>query len=88
MFDGSAAARRCAHLEEATPEGTICAPLTGEGESLGVIHLQLRQVVPASERTALLADPSVSSRELAEQLELALANFRSRETLREQSARD
>ena len=88
MIDGSASELRCPHVDEATPGGAICAPLAAEGESLGVIHLQLRQVVPAWERATLLADRTRLIRALAEQLELALANFRLRETLREQSARD
>jgi diguanylate cyclase (GGDEF)-like protein len=88
VIDGSASELRCPHVEEATPEGAICAPLAAEGESLGVIHLQLRQVVPTWERATLLADRTRLIRALAEQLELALANFRLRETLREQSARD
>ena len=40
------------------------------------------------QRAALLADRERLIRTLAEQLELSLANFRLRETLREQSARD
>ena len=79
---------RCPHVEEATPEGAVCAPLAAEGESLGVLHLQLRRIVPERQRAALLADRERLIRTLAEQLELALANFRLRETLREQSARD
>ena len=88
VIDGSGSEGRCPHIEEPTPEGAICAPLIAEGESLGVLHLQLRQVVPTWERAAHLADRKRLVRALAEQLELALANFRSRETLREQSARD
>jgi diguanylate cyclase (GGDEF)-like protein len=88
VMDGSASELRCPHVEEATPEGAVCAPLAAEGESLGVLHLQLRQSVPGRPRAALLADRERLIRTLAEQLELALANFRLRETLREQSARD
>ncbi len=88
VMDGSASELRCPHVEEATPEGAICAPLAAEGESLGVLHLQLRRIVPERQRAVLLADRERLIRTLAEQLELALANFRLRETLREQSARD
>jgi diguanylate cyclase (GGDEF)-like protein len=88
VMDGSASELRCPHIEEAAPEGAVCAPLAAEGVSLGVLHLQLRQVVPGRSRVALLADGERLVRSLAEQLELALANFRLRETLREQSARD
>jgi diguanylate cyclase (GGDEF)-like protein len=88
VMDGSASELRCPHIAEPTPQGAVCAPLAAEGESLGVLHVQLRQVVPAGQRAAVLADRDRLARTLAEQLELALANFRLRETLREQSARD
>ena len=88
VMDGSASELRCPHIEEATAEGAVCAPLTADGVSLGVLHVQLRQIVPGRQRVTLLADGERLIRSLAEQLELALANFRLRETLREQSARD
>jgi diguanylate cyclase (GGDEF)-like protein len=88
VMDGSASELRCPHVEEPTPLGAVCAPLAAEGESLGVVHVQLRQAVPERQRTAALAERERLSRILAEQLELALANFRLREKLREQSARD
>jgi diguanylate cyclase (GGDEF)-like protein len=88
VMDGSASELRCPHVEEATPDGAVCAPLIANGESLGVLHLQLRQVAPEGQRAAVLADREHLMRTLAEQLELSLANFRLRERLREQSARD
>jgi diguanylate cyclase (GGDEF)-like protein len=88
VMDGSASQLRCPHIEEPTPHGAVCAPLAAEGESLGVLHVQVRQLVPGRKRAAVLADRERLARTLAEQLELALANFRLRETLREQSARD
>jgi diguanylate cyclase (GGDEF)-like protein len=88
VMDGSASELRCPHVQEPTPQGAVCAPLAAEGESLGVVHVQLRQIVPGRQRAAALAERARLARTLAEQLELALANFRLRETLREQSARD
>jgi len=88
VMDGSASELRCPHVEDVTPGGAVCAPLAADGASLGVLHLQLRQSVPGRERAAVLADRERLIRTVAEQLELALANFRLRETLREQSARD
>jgi diguanylate cyclase (GGDEF)-like protein len=88
VMDGSAEERRCPHVEDSTPGGAICAQLAVEGVSLGVLHLQLRQIAPGQRRTTRLADGERLVRSLAEQLELALANFRLRERLREQSARD
>jgi diguanylate cyclase (GGDEF)-like protein len=88
VMDGSASELRCPHIEEAAAEGMVCAPLAAEGVSLGVLHLQLRRIDPERQRATRLADGERLIRSLAEQLELALANFRLRETLREQSARD
>jgi diguanylate cyclase (GGDEF)-like protein len=88
VMDGSTSELRCPHIDEATSRGAVCAPLAAEGESLGVLHVQLRQSVPDRQRATVLAERERLTRTLAEQLELALANFRLRETLREQSARD
>jgi diguanylate cyclase (GGDEF)-like protein len=87
VMDGSASELRCPHVVEATPNGAVCAPLAAEGEALGVLHLQLRQV-DQGQRATTLRERERLIRSVAEQLELALANFRLRETLREQSARD
>jgi diguanylate cyclase (GGDEF)-like protein len=88
VMDGSPSQLRCPHIEEDTPEGAVCAPLAAEGESLGVLHLQLRANPRGRPPGALLADRERLMRTLAEQLALALANFRLRDRLREQSARD
>jgi diguanylate cyclase (GGDEF)-like protein len=88
VMDGSASELRCQHVEEATPQGAVCAPLMAEGQTLGLLHLQLRRIVSGRRRAVVLADRESLIRTLAEQLELSLANFRLRERLREQSARD
>lgn len=85
---GSEEDLRCAHLEDPLVEGAVCAPLSAQSETLGVLHLQVRKPVPVERLPVLLADRERLTRTLAEQLELALANFRLRETLREQSTRD
>ena len=88
VTDGSAAEAPCPHIEEAATKGAICAPLVADGESLGLLHLQLRRIDPGRPLATVLADRESLIRTLAEQLELSLANFRLRERLREQSARD
>jgi diguanylate cyclase (GGDEF)-like protein len=85
---GSEEELRCAHLEDSRVEGAVCAPLSAQSETLGVLHLQVRESVSEERLPILLADRERLTRTLAEQLELALANFRLRETLREQSTRD
>jgi diguanylate cyclase (GGDEF)-like protein len=88
LMDGSASELRCPHVEEAITYGAVCAPLAAEGQTLGLFHLQLRRIVRGTRRTVVLAERESLIRTLAEQLELSLANFRLRERLREQSARD
>jgi diguanylate cyclase (GGDEF)-like protein len=82
---------RCPHVTASAVSGYLCIPLMAQGEALGVLHL--RTVNPES---AALRNPSLLFTDsgkrlaiaLAEQIALALANLRLRETLREQSIRD
>jgi diguanylate cyclase (GGDEF)-like protein len=88
VADDSKSELRCEHVEEPIRTGTLCAPLVAQGETLGLLHLQVREPASPKDRSALLADRERLTKTLAEQLELALANFRLRATLREQSTRD
>ena len=77
----------CHHVTQAIPGGYLCVPLIAQGETLGVFHL--RPGSPAEE-----PDPGAGGRKdqlaltVAEDLALALANLRLRETLRSQAIRD
>jgi len=77
----------CRHVPEAYAGGYLCVPLIAQGETLGVFHIQFRP--PAGEQAAGLA---VAEEQLAlavaEDMSLALANLRLRETLRSQAIRD
>ena len=78
---------RCHHVAEAVPGGYLCVPLIAQGETLGVFHL--RPGSPAEAQTPALA--SVKDQlalTVAEDMALALANLRLRETLRSQAIRD
>ena len=67
----------CKHVLARPPgETTLCFPLIAQGETLGVLHL------------AAVRLPETLARNVSEQLALALANLRLRETLRQQSIRD
>ncbi|MGO9178938.1 MAG: PAS domain-containing protein, partial [Candidatus Limnocylindrales bacterium] len=79
---------RCLHVEEPIASGLLCAPLSAQTETLGLLHVQVRRHVGAAARAALLANRERLLGTLGRQVALALANIRLRETLREQSSRD
>lgn len=75
----------CGHAEHegALRDGTLCIPMSAQGESLGLLCLEPQDaVMPALEDRQQLATAA------CEQIALALANIRLRETLRNQSIRD
>ena len=77
----------CRHVAEAVPGGYLCVPLIAQGETLGVFHL--RPGPPAEAHIpALAAGKDQLALTVAEDLALALANLRLRETLRSQAIRD
>jgi diguanylate cyclase (GGDEF)-like protein/PAS domain S-box-containing protein len=81
---------QCRHI--ARPDGcdTLCAPVLGQGEIIGLFHLRCIESETLASRRS---QRSIEERErvagsAAEYLGLALANMRLREALREQSIRD
>lgn len=73
----------CDHLPRPLPAASLCVPLAAQGESLGVLHLAAR-----STSGVLGDDKQQLAQTVAEQLGLAVANLKLRETLRNQSIRD
>lgn len=71
----------CRHIES-SDVGSLCAPLVGHGEVLGVLHLVNIDSSDLSDEILRVAGV------LAEQLSLALGNLRLQETLRSRSERD
>lgn len=75
----------CAHIcEDETPGGMLCLPLVAQGESLGMLQIGYGEAGDADVRRERIA----AAKRVAEQLSLALANVRLRDSLREQSIRD
>jgi diguanylate cyclase (GGDEF)-like protein len=80
----SAKAQNCRHFKGAPPRHYACVPLSAQGEPVGVLHLQRSQ--PSS--------PGFSDAEMglvkavAQHADLALANLKLRDSLRDQSTRD
>jgi len=77
----------CSHLTTMPERGYVCVPLTAQGDTLGVLHLQPdaggaggdQQVIERTERLATT---------LSEHVSLAIANVRLRESLRTQATKD
>jgi diguanylate cyclase (GGDEF)-like protein/PAS domain S-box-containing protein len=74
---------RCRHLGRSAWSSYLCMPMMAQGEAMGVLHL-----AAADERARLTESRQQLAQTVAEQLSLALANLRLRETLRNQSIRD
>ena len=77
----------CPHVGKAPAGGYVCVPMMAQGEALGLLHLQAGAAdgpgdTASGDSRQQLAVP------VAEHLSLALANFRLRESLRNQSIRD
>jgi len=77
----------CRHVSSAWFGGYLCVPLVAQGETLGVLHLESGPGAEGQE-----SGPAVPKEQLAltvaEDLALALANLRLRETLRSRAIRD
>jgi diguanylate cyclase (GGDEF)-like protein len=81
--DDTGSGVRCEHLPRPLPVTTLCLPLAAQGESLGVLYLAASTANPG-----LWEGKQQVAQSVAEQLGLAVANLKLRETLRNQSIRD
>ena len=88
--DDPASALLCKHITAADPRvmGYLCVPLVAQGVSLGILHIRFLSC-PTMERNA----PELAAKQrlavaIAENLALALANLKLRETLQNQAIRD
>lgn len=85
-LDSAGSRMRCAHIKSFT-DGSVCAPVLGPDETIGLLHLRFddRQVVslpsPWDEREQLAVTA-------AEYIGLSLVNLRLRMALQQQSIRD
>lgn len=72
----------CNHLHHALPADSLCVPMMAQGEALGMLYLssiELGQFTAAKQQLA---------KTVAENIALALANLKLRQTLHNQSIRD
>jgi diguanylate cyclase (GGDEF)-like protein/PAS domain S-box-containing protein len=90
-FKQDGTTNRCRHTAGAALLESQCMPLVAHGEALGVLHLQVPHAQADREEPALRSSAEAEQRltsVLAEQIGLALANLRLKESLRTQSIRD
>lgn len=75
----------CGHVDQTSRAGHLCVPLVGQGESLGVLYIQI-SADPGD--TVALQRTQRFAVTVAGQMSLAFANLMLRETLKYQSVRD
>jgi diguanylate cyclase (GGDEF)-like protein len=85
LVQDTSASLLCSHLPTPPPPAYLCLPLMAQGESLGVLHLSSSEA-GAAERWSEAKQRMATT--VADQLGLAVANLKLRETLRNQSIRD
>lgn len=80
----------CRHIAQASAAlPSLCVPLVAQGQMLGLLHLERLKNIPDTSQNEASADPCLAlAVAVAEDLSLAHANMRLRESLREQSTRD
>jgi diguanylate cyclase (GGDEF)-like protein len=81
VVESTAAGLLCSHLPQPAPASYLCIPLIAQGESLGILYLGARAQAWTESQQRLAST-------VADQLGLAVANLKLRETLRNQSIRD
>jgi diguanylate cyclase (GGDEF)-like protein len=81
LVESTASGLLCSHLPQPAPPSYLCIPLIAQGDSLGMLYLGAREAAWPESQQRLAAT-------VADQLGLAVANLKLRETLRNQSIRD
>ena len=81
VVESTATGLLCSHVPQPAPASYLCVPMIAQGESLGILYLGAREHGWTEGQQRLAAT-------VADQLGLAVANLKLRETLRNQSIRD
>jgi diguanylate cyclase (GGDEF)-like protein/PAS domain S-box-containing protein len=76
--------KTCRHLPDQTAEGYLCIPLVAQGETFGLLQVQTSGKVDAS----MMGQVKNVAVTIGDNISLALANIRLRETLRHQVIHD
>ena len=88
--DDPASALLCKHVAAADNPATLylCIPLAAQGESLGILHVRFSRGATQGREAKDLETKQRLAVAIAENLALALANLKLRETLQNQAIRD
>jgi diguanylate cyclase (GGDEF)-like protein/PAS domain S-box-containing protein len=89
----------CSHLAEGSSNKCLCVPMVGQGDTLGILHLEFAADAETEIKavTGVKTEPGSGSLQdsqqrlastVSGQIALSLASLRLRETLRDQSIRD
>ena len=87
MIQDVKSAARCAHLQGTKEGGSLCVPMIGQGQSIGVFHMVWKDSGSGNDTFR----PETRERlavAVADTVALAIANIRLREKLKDQSIRD
>jgi diguanylate cyclase (GGDEF)-like protein/PAS domain S-box-containing protein len=87
QVEGGQGGLLCRHVVEDVPGGYLCVPLIAQGETLGLFHVRLKPRIEEPMTRAAMAEDQLALT-VAEDMAMALANLRLRETLRTQAIRD
>jgi PAS domain S-box-containing protein len=79
------AAIRCAHFHNKQEGGSICVPMSGKGQPLGIFHLAWTENESAQDGSR---DRKRLAEMVADTIALAVSNVRLREALKDQTIRD
>ena len=88
VVEGGGTGLRCQHLADPGPAAYMCVPMVAQGETVGVLHLQVTDEPPDAADLHLSVVQQQLARTVADSIALALANLKLRETLRQRSIRD
>jgi diguanylate cyclase (GGDEF)-like protein/PAS domain S-box-containing protein len=88
VVEGGGLGLRCQHLSAPGPAAYMCVPMVAQGETVGVLHLQVTNGLPDAAHLHLSVVQQQLARTVADSIALALANLKLRETLRQRSIRD
>src|SRR5215831_10086066 len=86
LVDDTSSGLLCQHLPKPSPDAYLCIPLMAQGESLGVLYLSSNGAIERAGGWTEMKQRLAQT--IAEQLGLAVANLKLRDTLRNQSIRD
>src|SRR5580704_8084626 len=81
----------CSHLAAASTNKCLCVPMVGQGDTLGILHLEFAgdaETKTDSSSESLQDSQQRLADTVSGQIALSLASLRLRETLRDQSIRD